>query len=83
MRAPALALAALLAACGSSMPSPEQQGALAAWTADDGVCIANAQTRAQADACRDSMRVAFCGDGGLLADSGACAHVVLSNGGRP
>ena len=68
--------------CGAG-PTAAQQADVAAWTADDGVCIANAKTRAQADACRDQMRHLFCGDGGLLAGSGGCAHVLLSDGGQP
>jgi hypothetical protein len=74
----------LIWGCGSGLPTPAQQADLAAWTADDGVCVTNSSTRAQADACRDNMRRVFCSaDGGLLADSGACKNVRLSNGADP
>jgi hypothetical protein len=74
----------LSAGCASGLPTPAQQADLGAWTADDGVCVATATNRAQADACRDSMRRVFCGaDGGLLADSGSCVDVRLSDGGKP
>ncbi len=74
---------AALANGGCGGPTPAQQIDVGFWGANDAVCIKNASTRAQADACLDANRIALCGDGGLLADSGACADVKLSDGGRP
>jgi len=66
--------------CGAA-PTPVQEADVAAWTADDGMCIKSSSTRAQADDCRDSIRIAFCGSQGLLKDAGACINVHLSDGG--
>ena len=40
----------LVAACGAA-PTPVQQADVAAWTADDGICVQSSSTRAQADDC--------------------------------
>lgn len=78
----AMLVLAGLAHCAAA-PTPAQQLQVGEFTADDGVCIANATSRAQADQCRDSIRHAFCGAGGILADSGGCVNVRLSDGGLP
>jgi hypothetical protein len=63
-------------------PTPQQQIDVGFWTANDALCIKNATSRAQADACMDAQRIAFCGDGGVLVGHG-CGDVRLSDGGRP
>ena len=70
----------LLGACAAS-PTPAQQIDLGFWAANDQQCLRQSATRAQFNACADQQRVAECGDGGLLADSGACGDVRLSDGG--
>lgn len=73
-----------LGGCAPSTALVQGEAQLGAWTADDGVCVQGGTTRAEIDACRDSMRRFFCGaDGGVMVDSGACANVTLSTGGRP
>lgn len=80
-------LVAAVIMCTACAPDPavvQDQADIAAWTADDGVCVRNGHTRAEIDACRDAMRAYYCGaDGGVLVATGACAHVVLSDGARP
>ena len=79
-----LAMGTWMGACGSSTPTPVQQAGVGAWGADDAVCITNGTTKASVDKCRDELRTLFCGaDGGILADSGGCANVTLSDGGKP
>jgi hypothetical protein len=78
----ALLVAAAVWACAAA-PTPAQQIDLGFWAANDAVCVKNSTTREQAEACMDANRVAMCSDGGILADSGGCADVRLSDGGRP
>ena len=76
-------LAVVLAACGASAPTVQQQIDQGFWTANDAVCLRNALTKVDADKCADQQRILECGDGGLLISSGACGDVRLSDGGLP
>lgn len=78
-----LVLAGLANGGCASAPTPAQSIDLSFWAANDALCLKNATSRASAFACMDSNRTAFCGDGGILADSGGCGDVRLSDGGRP
>ena len=79
-----LAIAWLVMACGSALPTPAQQLDVGIFDAQDAKCIAANSTRASIDACRDGVREAACGAGGAFADAGvACENVRLSDGGRP
>lgn len=71
-----------LTGCGAS-PTPTQLIDQGFWTANDQVCLRQSSTRAQFNICADQQRILECGDGGLLADSGGCGDVRLSDGGRP
>ena len=76
-------LAGLAAACGAATPTPTQQIDESSWAALDSACISSATTKAQLDICYDANRERYCGANGALADSGACVHVHLSDGGAP
>lgn len=80
----ALGYGACVALSGCGGPTAQQQVQEADWSALDAFCIKNGATRGDIDACRDGLRESFCApDGGIFADSGACVHVLLSNGLRP
>ena len=71
----ALAVAALVAACGGSQQGPTQvatQAEVVAYGAEQQECVALAATKQQADDCIADVRSRWCGQGGQLALRGAC-----------
>ena len=55
-----LAILLLLGACGAS-PTPMQEINLGFWADNDQICLRNAATRQQFNACADATRAAMCG----------------------
>ena len=61
----AIAILLLLISCATVTP-------LEAYRSESLACISKASTKAEADICRAAVEVHYCGDGGALADAGAC-----------
>ena len=78
-----MCLAGAVTGCGAGTPTAQQQAEVSGYGGAEAICVQSAATKAQADECRDRVKTLFCGDGGILADSGGCDHMVLSDGGRP
>jgi hypothetical protein len=71
----ALAVAALVMACGGAEQGPTQvatQAEVIAYGAEQQECVALAATKQQADDCIAEVRARWCGTGGQLALRGAC-----------
>ena len=64
---------------GSPQQTAADQANVAAYGAQEQLCVSQAATRADADACLARVRAAYCGPGGYLAEAGACSY----EGGAP
>lgn len=62
-----LCVAILAVSCATVAP-------LEQYRTDSLDCIAKATTKAEADLCRAAVEIHYCGDGGALADAGACVE---------
>lgn len=59
------------AACGAGALAVEQ-AEVAVYAAQEQACVAQATTKAAADACIAAVKQGWCGDAGALATAGAC-----------